>query len=247
MILEFRVKFRDDGIVASRDGHNPELQAVTCCDAAEFRHIHTDERGVLFQLEHSDLEPSTGKIHRIRRCGPLQKLYYLSCCNLFGIEQKVYAHFREQILVLIGKIFLGVYACRRLLAAQFLCQHSADDVHILGFGRVHCNEQIGISDSCLLQRMYRRWITLHRHYICGSGKGLEPLLSFVNDGDVIGLVAEHLGKVRTDFTCSCNHDLHSLKLIKIPFINAVEDFVSLEHRSEDNPFPVYSFYPAFAS
>ena len=65
MVLELRVEFRDDGLVTACDGHDSELLSVFGCRRTELRHIHTYERGVLVKLEHSDLELSSCKVHRL--------------------------------------------------------------------------------------------------------------------------------------------------------------------------------------
>ena len=131
MIFELGVELRNDGVILAGNRHDSEFQAFLGCDGTEFRHVHADERRVLFQFEDCHLKLSSCEFKGVGCCGSFQEVHNLSCCNLFRIEKKVNAHFSEEVLVLICEILFCVDPGCHFLAAKLLCQHRTDDVDIL--------------------------------------------------------------------------------------------------------------------
>lgn len=63
--------------------------------------------------------------------------------------------------------------------------------------------------SRILQYLDAGQVTKYSYHIGSGVQFRKPLLITVDDRDVISFIAEHLGKVRTYFTCAFNDDYHS--------------------------------------
>ena len=132
MVFELGVEFRDDGLVVPGYGDDPEFLALLGRYGTELRHVHPYERGLFLELEYRNLQLAPCEVKRICCGSPLEQVNDFSGRDFFRIEHQVYAHFREQVFVLICEIFLIVYPCRDFFAAEFLRQYGAHDIHILG-------------------------------------------------------------------------------------------------------------------
>ena len=144
-----------------------------CCYPAEFHHIEADERRFFLELEHCDLELSSCEVHRVCSSSSLEQVDDLSGCDLFRVEEKVDAHFCEEVLVLVGEVLFVVDAGCDLLAAKLLCEHGADDVDVLLCGRAHCDEKVCMRHTGLLQHMNGRRIACHCHHVGGCHQSLK--------------------------------------------------------------------------
>ena len=215
MIFEFRVEFRNDRITSTGYRHYTELQPVCSSYLAELDHVHSYQRRILLQLEYTDLQLSSCKIHRIGRSGSLKQFDNLSGSNLFRIKHQIDTHFGEQVLVFVRQIFFVIDPGCSLLASQFLGKHRADDIDILRVRRIHSNEKVSCCCPGILKSLDSGRIALHSHDISRSCKCFQPFLSFVYHGDVVGFIAEHLCQVRTYLTSSRYNDFHSLEIIKV--------------------------------
>ena len=138
-----------------------------------------------------------------------QHVHDLVAGDFFREEEHVHAHVLEQQFVLRGQVVLIGDAGDDPLGAQFLGQQGADDVDALGLMGIDGDEKVRVSATGILEDADGGEFADDGGYIRLARQPPDAFLVAVDDRDVVGLLAQHLGQMRTHLSGTFNDYLHT--------------------------------------
>jgi hypothetical protein len=98
---------------------------------------------------------------------------------------------------------------RGLRQATYFGKQGADDVDVLRDERIDRDEKVASGDSCIPHHLDGRGHALDCDDICDGRQLGQALGIAVDDRDLVGLAAEHLGQVRSHLSGSFNDYSHN--------------------------------------
>ena len=174
----------------------------------ELFHVHVQERGVIVQFEYGKLELAAGKIQGVRGAAGAEKVHNFVAGALFREEHHVQAHVLEQQFVFRGQIGLVADTGHHSLGPQFFGQQGAGDVHALVHAGIHGDEKVCAGATGFPEGMDVGRLADDGGYVRLRGQFTDVRGIGVDDGDVIVVHGEHLGKMRSRSAGSFDDDLH---------------------------------------
>ena len=144
--------------------------------------------------------------------------------DTLGIEHEFYAHLLEQQLVLGRQELFVVDPGDYLPGSEMLCQKGAHDVHLLQHGRVHGDEQVGLSYSCVAKDADGCGVTLNAEDIRICREILKASGVVVDNGDLVAFASEHFCQMGAYLSRALDDYFHMLKIFLSRYLKTPSPF-----------------------
>ena len=138
----------------------------------------------------------------------LEEIQNLGCCNLFGIEKRIYAKVSKDDAVVILLVLVVVDAGCHFLCPKLFgegCRYYVDILFRIG---VYGDEQVGRADTCPDEGLDRCRIPLDCNDVGFTAEYVQTFLVRTYDRDLVVLHTQHLGQMATYLPRSGNDNLH---------------------------------------
>ena len=202
MQLEDVVAAGDERLVAALDGHDVVGQA----GSAQLVQGDVQYLGLLAHLGAYQDEGAAAEFPPLAHPAHADGGHDLLGGQHFGVDERVHAQLLEEFLVLGQQVFVVVDAGHGLLRAQVGGQQAGR--HVAAFVGGDGDEEVGVFHAHFLQPRYRRGRGVDGHQVEVRPEGVELVLVFVHEDDVLLLAREQLGQMCAYCAGTGNDNFH---------------------------------------